>query len=86
MIISLISVALNIVLSLYLMRIFGHVGLALATVLVSWMGLCLAATMAWARRPSGKNACSGHLSIYSLFGYYGRLIIFSDAFGWGCNS
>jgi putative peptidoglycan lipid II flippase len=38
MIISLISVALNIVLSLYLMRIFGHVGLALATVLVSWMG------------------------------------------------
>jgi putative peptidoglycan lipid II flippase len=38
MIISLISVALNIVLSLYLMRILGHVGLALATVLVSWMG------------------------------------------------
>jgi putative peptidoglycan lipid II flippase len=38
MIISLISVALNIALSLYLMRILGHVGLALATVLVSWMG------------------------------------------------
>ena len=36
--ISLISVALNILLSLYLMRILGHVGLALATVLVSWLG------------------------------------------------
>ena len=35
MVISLISVALNIVLSLYLMRILGHVGLALATASVS---------------------------------------------------
>ena len=33
-----LSVAVNIGLSLYLMRFFGHVGLALATVLVSWMG------------------------------------------------
>ena len=38
MMISLLSVALNILLSLYLMQFFGHVGLALATVLVSWMG------------------------------------------------
>jgi len=36
--ISILSVILNIVLSLYLMRILGHVGLALATVLVSWLG------------------------------------------------
>ena len=38
MVISLLSVGLNILLSLYLMRFYGHVGLALATALVSWMG------------------------------------------------
>ncbi len=37
MVISVATVALNIVLSLILMQVFGHVGLALATSIVSWL-------------------------------------------------
>ena len=47
MVISLISVALNIALSLYLMQIFGHVGLALATVFVSWLGFIWQLVWLW---------------------------------------
>ena len=43
--ISLISVAINLIGSLLLMPILGHVGLALATVMASWFGVIVMAVI-----------------------------------------
>ena len=53
---SSVSVALNICLSLVLMQIYQHVGLALATSLVSWLAfIWQAAWLAQARRLDGAS-------------------------------
>ncbi|MEC7243845.1 MAG: oligosaccharide flippase family protein, partial [Pseudomonadota bacterium] len=65
MVISLISVGLNILLSLYLMQILGYVGLALATVLVSWMGFVW--QLGWLARAERLDKTALRAVFLSLF-------------------
>lgn len=83
--ISLISVGLNIVLSLYLMRVLGHVGLALATALVSWLGFIW--QLVWLGRAGRLDGSATRVIGLSLLcsgimatGLYLLLPVFSAAF------
>ncbi len=57
LIISLVSVAVNIVLSLYLMQFFGHVGLALATSISIWLSWCIQSVILVRQRYLDSQPC-----------------------------
>ncbi len=75
MLVSLVTVVLNIVLSLILMRFLGHVGLALATGIVSWIGLLW--LILWLVRAERLNAsCLPVIGLSLLFSSVMGLVLF----------
>ncbi len=75
MLVSLVTVVLNIVLSLILMRFLGHVGLALATGIVSWIGLLW--LILWLVRAERLNAsCLPVIGLSLLFSSEMGLVLF----------
>ena len=76
LVISLISVGVNIVLSLYFMTFLGHVGLALATSLSIWLSWCIQSVILFRqhyldRRPIGLITKACGASLVMAAGLYG---------------
>ena len=79
LIISLFSVGINIVLSLYLMRILGHVGLALATSISIWLSWAIQSVILFRQRyldsqPLGLIVKACCASLVMAAGLYGIMI------------